>query len=79
MHESRAEQSVLSSAPDIAVVDVGLDFYVQKHTCRITRAHKQMTRHPSPHPIRTRSMFDLRKRDLFLGPDQNLTLGIGFF
>ena len=49
MLEFRAERSELGEAPDIAVVDVGLNFFESQKLTGESRAKKQMAPAPSPH------------------------------
>ena len=94
MIESRAKRSALGAAPDIAVVDFSLNLsrtrYVLLHVQTLLNHTSKQTNDPSTciyyivyNTIAT-SVFaqeacvDLHKRDLFLRPDHNLKLGIGF-
>ena len=73
--ETRAERSALGTAPDIAVIDVGLNFLSPK--TKLLNHMSKKTKDPST--ISTQeACFDLHERYLFLRPDQNLKLGIGF-
>ena len=79
MLESRAERGALGAAPDIAVADVGLNFLSPK-TQLLNHTSKQ-TNGPSTifaSDFAQEACFDWHKRDLFLLPDQNMRLEIGF-
>ena len=79
MLESRAERRVLAAAPDIAVIDVGLDFlsprtYLLNHTSKQTNDPGTI----SASDFAQEACFGLHERHLFLRPDHYLGLGIGF-
>ena len=74
MLQSRAERIALGAAPDVAVVDVGLNFL---KTYSTAESHEQKNDWPEHH-LRTRSLFRFCTDEIFfLRPDQNLKLRIG--
>ena len=86
MLESRAERSAVGVAPDIAIVvlDVGLNFLCPKSYVTELRKNPTSKQTNGPGTIsasdfaQQEACFDLHKRDLILGPDQNMKVGIGF-
>ena len=87
MQESRPERSALGAAPDITTVSSRrwLQFYTSVMSKSLTELLKNHTSKQTNGPstisesdFAQEGCFDLHKRDLFLRPDQNMKLGIGF-